>query len=310
MFGNEDGTGDEERERQNATPYMRRSRAVAVRSTRLPWGFRRMARWMFIAFLILLPLGVGRHMLDVYMQGSRRFQLTSPADVTVAGNHYVSREEILKALGVPAHKSGSGINVFRVSLGTLETRVMSIPWIQSATIVRSFPHHLDVYVTEREPVAFASPEGQIRMVDANGVLLDTPDKSHFDFPILRGLDFRANAASRKSQIDLYRKFMRETSHKVSRSGWIVSEVNLSDPGDLQALLVQGQETLLVHFGHQDFLGRFENFLTVLPELRKANGRIDSVDLRYNNQVVVNPEEQGSGTAPSSQASAAGKANNE
>ena len=101
--------------------------------------------------------------------------------------------------------------------------------------------------------------------------------------------------------------MRETSDKISRSGWIVSEVDLNDLGDLQALLVQGKETLLVHFGHKDFLGRFENFLTVLPDLRKTNAPIDSVDLRYNNQVVVNPEGQGSRTSPATKTKAADKA---
>ncbi|MCL5005462.1 MAG: FtsQ-type POTRA domain-containing protein [Acidobacteria bacterium] len=286
---------------------MRRSRAVAVRRSRFPWGIRRTVRALFIAILILLPLGGAGYLLTVYALNSSRFQVNSPADVTVVGNHYVSRKEILSALGVPVPNSGFGINVFRLSLQSKEKQVKTIPWILSATIVRSYPHHLTVYVTEREPVAFVDVEGQIKMVDRNGVLLDTPDKSHFDFPIIRGLNFQADPARRKSQIDLYREFMRETSDKMSRSGWIVSEINLSDPADLQALLVQGQETLLVYFGDRDFLGRFENFLTVLPELRKTNARISSVDLRYSNQVVVNPEGQGSGAPPATKTSTARKA---
>jgi cell division protein FtsQ len=307
MLETEDETGDNDREQPNAAPYMRRSRAVTVRRSRFPWSVRWVVRWAFIAILILLPLGVGGYLLAAYALNSPRFQLNSAGDVTLTGNHYVSKEEILNVLGVPVHNSGSGINIFRLSLETREKQIQAIPWILSAVIVRSYPHHLAVYVTEREPAAFVNVESQIKMVDRQGVLLDTPDKSHFDFPIIRGLDLRADSSGRKSQIDLYRVFMREISDKMSRSGWIVSEVNLNDPDDLQALLVQGRETLLVHFGHRNFLGRFENFLTVLPELRKTNARIDSVDLRYNNQVVVNPEGQGSGASPATKTSTAGKA---
>ncbi len=307
MFGSEDETGPEEREPSAAAPYMRRSRAVTVRRSRFPWSFQRVVRAALVAILILLPLGWGGRMLTVYALNSPRFELNSPSDVTVVGNRYVSREEILDALGVPAQNAGSGINIFKMSLKNGERQIENIPWILSATVVRSYPHHLAVYVAERTPVAFVNAGGQIKMVDEYGVLLDTPAKSHFDFPIIRGLDFRADAAGRKSQVALYREFMRETSDKISRSAWTVSEVNLSDPGDLQALLVQGQETLLVRFGHTHFLERFENFLAVLPELQKANGQIDSVDLRYNNQVVVNPAGQGSGNSPTTKAGPGSKA---
>ncbi len=306
MFGNEDETGSGGRETSGSTPYMRRSRAVTVRRGRMPWGWWSVARITLIALLVLLPLGVGGYLLGDYVLNSPRFQLSSPSDVTVDGNRYVSRDEILEALGVTSNSAGLGINVFKMSLESREKQIESIPWVLSATVVRSFPHHLAVFVTERTPVAFVNIGGQIKMVDQDGILLDTPDKSRFDFPIVRGLDFRSDPSARKPQVSLYREFMRQTSDKISRSGWIVSEVNLSDPGDLQALLVQGQKTLLVHFGHANFLGRFENFLTVLPELRKNNAQIDSVDLRYNNQVVVNPEGHGSGKSPASRSGANSK----
>ncbi len=296
MFGIEDETGDNGREQSNATPYMRRSRAVAVRRSRFPWGVRRLLRWGLRAVFVLLPLGAAGYLLTVYALNSPRFQLSSPADVAVAGNHYVPKEEILNALGIPARKANSGINIFRMSLESREKQIDAIPWILSSTIVRSYPHHLAVYVKERKPVAFVSVAGDVKLVDQNGVLLDTPERSHFDFPIIRGLDFRENPNALKSQVDLYLEFMQETSDKMSVSGWTVSEVNLSDPGDLEALVVQGKQTLLIRFGRRDFLTRFKNFLAVLPELRKANSPINSIDLRYNNQVVVNPAGQGSGSA--------------
>ncbi|MEJ2007354.1 MAG: hypothetical protein P8Z30_04220, partial [Acidobacteriota bacterium] len=83
------------------TSYMRRSRAVAVRRSRFPLGIRRAAWWIGIAIFVLLPMGFGGYRLAVYLLNSPRFQLASPADVVVKGNHYVSKREILNALGVP-----------------------------------------------------------------------------------------------------------------------------------------------------------------------------------------------------------------
>jgi cell division protein FtsQ len=274
-------------------PYMRRSRAVAVRQTRIPRGFRRLVWWSGVILFVLIPVGVGGYLLGTYLLNSPRFQLRSPADVVVRGNHYVSRAEVLAALDVQADASGSRSNIFRSSLARREKQVESVPWVRSATVVRSYPHSLAIYIAERVPVAFVEVGGQIKMVDQQGVLLEAPEKGHFDFPIVKGLDFRGDAADRIERLDLYDRFMRETSGKVSSFGWVISEVDLSDASNLKALLVQGGQTLLVYFGNTGFLVRFKNLMTVLPQLRKTNAGIDSVDLRFRDQVVVNPAERDS-----------------
>lgn len=294
MFGMDDDTMPDERGSASETPYMRRSRAVAVQRSRFSLGIRRVAWWAGIVIFVLLPVGAGGYSLAVYLLNSPRFRLTSSKDVKVLGNHYVTREQVLDTLGVGSEDSRRDQDIFRLSLKRAREQVESIPWILSATVVRSYPHALAVYVTERRPVAFVDVGGQVKMVDAHGVLLNTPDKSHFDFPIIEGLDFQADAEGRQEQINLYQEFMRETRGKVSRSGWTVSEVNLTDVSNLKALLVQGERTLLVYFGHTDFRARFENLLEVLPQLRKTNAGIGSVDLRFRNQVVVNPAGQNPG----------------
>ena len=307
MFWTDDEKVPDEMDSSSETPYMRRSRAVAVRQSRLPQGVRHVAWWAGIILFVLLPLGVGGYLLGVYLLHSPRFQVASPADVLVEGNHYVSKGEILAALGVTAGAAGRKHNIFSSSLNGEERYVEAIPWVQTATVVRSFPHRLVVYVDERVPIAFVDAGGQIKMVDGQGQLLDPPEKSHFDFPIVKGLDFEKDAEGREERLQTYQKFMQETSGKMSRSGWMVSEVDLSDASNLKALLVQGGQTLLVYFGHAGFLDRFDNLMTVLPQLRKTNARIDSVDLRYRNQVVVNPVDLNSGNSVSAGPGTARKA---
>jgi cell division protein FtsQ len=107
--------------------------------------------------------------------------------------------------------------------------------------------------------------------------------------VLTGLDAANGQAERVARLALYEVFERQIAGEIAGSGWMVSEVDLADPDDLKAMLVQGRETLQVHFGHEAFQERFRSFLTLLPEVRKAQGRIDSIDLRYRNQIIVNPE---------------------
>jgi cell division protein FtsQ len=287
------------------TPYMRRSRAVAVRQSRIPRGIRRFVWWSGVILFVLMPMGIGGYLLGAYLLNSPRFQLSSPADVVIEGNRYVSKEEVLTALGVQAEASGSGSNIFWTSLGQRERQAKSIPWVRSATVVRSYPHSLVVYVAERVPVAFVDVGSQIKMVDQQGFLLDTPEKAHFDFPIVKGLDFQGDSADRAVRLALYQEFVRETSGKMASFGWIISEVDLSDASNLKALLVQSGQTLLVYFGNNSFLDRFENLMAVLPQLRRTNASIDSVDLRFRNQVVVNPAGQDSAGGPSAGANTAG-----
>lgn len=300
MFGMDDDTVSDGMG-SSETPYMRRSRAVAVRRSRFSLGIRRVAWWAGITIFVLLPVGFGGYSLVSYLLSSPRFHLSSSSDVTVVGNHYVSREQILSTLGLPSGNPQTDEDIFRISLKGAERQIDTIPWVQSATVVRSYPHDLAIYVTERHPVAFVDVNGQIKMVDQHGILLNTPNKSHFNFPIIKGLDFEGDAEGRQARIHLYQEFMQETSSKMSSSGWTVSEVNLSNASNLKALLVQRGQTLLVYFGHADFLARFENLLRVLPQLRERNASVGSVDLRFRNQVVVNPvgENSGNGQGPGS-----------
>jgi len=131
--------------------------------------------------------------------------------------------------------------------------------------------------------------GQVKLVDADGVFLEKPDKSEFNFPVLGGLDTTGNAMERVSRIAMYQEFMQQVKDSAPTSGWMISEVNLADAEDLKAMLVQGRESIEVHFGHTNFQERFSDFLNLLPDIRKTNAKIDSVDLRFRNQVVVNPE---------------------
>ncbi|MFB3920392.1 MAG: cell division protein FtsQ/DivIB [Terriglobia bacterium] len=271
------------------SPFRRRQRAVPVRRGRYA-KLRRILRWAGFGVLVLLPVGYSGYRLALFGLTSPRFMLTSGDEIVVEGNHNVSRGEILNVLGFPTSgKLTRGVSIFRYPMDNRRKQLESIPWVKSATLTRAYPNHLAVSLVERTPIAFVNIEGQMRLVDAEGVLLDRPEKGSFDFPVLAGFSAGGGQEERVARLALFQQFSREITEDAATSGWMVSEVDLTDADDLRAVLVQGHETLSVHFGHENFRQRFQNFLSLLPEVRKSINKVDSIDLRYRNQIVVNPQ---------------------
>jgi cell division septal protein FtsQ len=155
--------------------------------------------------------------------------------------------------------------------------------------MRILPNCLVVRVVERTPVAFTNAGGRVGLIDSEGMVLEKPQSSTFDFPVVTGLDSVADLDERRARIALYQEFIHQLGEEIPHAGWMISEAGLADADDVKALLVQGRDTLQVHFGHENFLEHFHTFLALLPELRKSNALLDSVDLRYRNQVVINPQ---------------------
>lgn len=289
---------------EEESPYRRRPKPVQARRRSFSQALGRVLRWSAAGLVILAPLAYGGLRLARYARSSPRFEAASASDVVVQGNQYVSSEEILSALGLQVSDSPYSANLFRMSLDEMRNRVESISWVKAATLTRAFPHRLVVSVVERKPVAFVNVDGVVKLVDAEGVILEKPERGNFAFPVIEGLDAASDARGRRARLAVFQDFLRQLSEESASSGWLVSEVDLSDTDDLKAVLVQGDDTILVHFGHQDFSERFHDFLDLIPEMRKDSARINSVDLRYRNQVVVNPQPAGPpGTeAPSKQKS--------
>lgn len=275
--------------------YRRRQRVVVV-SRRSGSGLRRLVRWTAKATAVILPIGAAIALLTWYVTHSRHFALTGPDAVILSSNRYVTLVEVESALG-----AGAEPNLFRLSLDDARRQVETIPWVRSASLRKVYPNRLQVDVTERQPIGFVNLPGGLNLVDADGVLLEKPAEGSFDFPVLSGINSSMSLADRKARLALFGQFAQELKAHPNGAGWLISEVDLADDGDLKALLVQGHQTILVHFGDKDFGERFETFLALLPQVEKAASAIDSVDLRYRGQVVVNPKEPGSMAAGSKRA---------
>jgi cell division protein FtsQ len=87
----------------------------------------------------------------------------------------------------------------------------------------------------------------------------------------------------------------------------VDEVDLSDPEDVKVLAKGGSGPILLHLGSENFLPRFMLFLSNVQKWEQERGKLESVDLRYGREVILNPDMHPAQPPPSPQAAKAGAA---
>jgi cell division protein FtsQ len=98
-------------------------------------------------------------------------------------------------------------------------------------------------------------------------------------------------------MQLYQRFVAALDADGSRSAEQLSEVDLSDPEDVRAVLPAAGSDILVHFGDENFAERYRSFQQHLPGWKRQYPNLASVDLRYQHQTVLEmaPDKPAAGT---------------
>jgi len=109
------------------------------------------------------------------------------------------------------------------------------------------------------------------------------------------LALRAMRATRAARMKIFNQFTSDLDSSGEKISQELSEVDLSNPEDVKALIPDHSMDILVHFGDTDFLDRYRKFQQHLPEWRTVYPKLSSVDMRYERQVVL--EMQPGSTVP-------------
>jgi cell division protein FtsQ len=246
-----------------------------------------------VAFALLGTAAVAFAGVRSYLMHDPRFVVASSDDIQISGAEHLTRGQILSVFGPDLER-----NIFRVSLGERQADLERLPWVAHATVMRLLPDVLRVQITERTPVAFVRQGSQIGLVDASGVLLDMPADAagdpHYSFPVLTGLSADEAMSERAAKMEVYEQFLHELDGSGQRLTDSVSEVDVADPEDVKALLTSGSSDILVHFGQDKFLKRYQEFEQHLEEWKQQYPKLASADMRYEGQIVL--EMQGDGKA--------------
>ncbi len=272
---------DEEAE----SPFLRGQKRVPVRRGALPRNAAgRLALILKIAAVVLVA-GLIWLGLERYGAQSWRFRLDSSDNITVSGTTNVARSQVLDVMASDIDR-----NIFFVPLEQRKKQLEQIPWVQSAAVVRLLPNRIKIVVSERTPSAFVEVNSHIEMIDANGVIMEPPaNSSHYSFPVIIGISDNDPLSVRAARMKIYTRFMQELDSSGAHYSADISDVDLSDPDDLRATVTDPHGAVLVHLGSSNFLEHFRVYVTHVQEWRTQFQRLESVDLRYDHQVIVNPD---------------------
>jgi len=92
------------------------------------------------------------------------FRITA---VALAGNHHVSREEVLAIAGV----TGTASLLF-LDVDQARDRLKTNPWIADASVLKLYPGQLQIVVKEREAFALWQKQGRVSVIADDGTVLE------------------------------------------------------------------------------------------------------------------------------------------
>jgi cell division protein FtsQ len=214
-----------------------------------------------------------------------QFVIQSSSSIAVEGNQHLTKAQLLSIFGEDVER-----NVFTVSLAERKADLERLPWVEHATVMRLLPDHLRVSLVERTPVAFVRQGSNIGLVDKSGVLLDMAGDSQqgtrYSFPVVTGIAADDPLSTREARMKIYERFTSELDAGGEKISQKLSEVDLSSPEDVKALIPDNNSEILVHFGDRDFLDRYQKYQAHLAEWRTQYPKLSSVDMRYDRQVVL------------------------
>jgi cell division protein FtsQ len=272
--------------------YLRRQKPVEIRRRKFggrTWPFyRRVMFWT----AVLVASSYVAFVVGDFLLNARSMLLIKPDQIEVTGNHIVAREAVLQQFVRDANRS-----VLRVPLETRRSQIEQLPWVESASVQRVLPNRIRVELTERTPIAFLRTGNQLALIDAHGVILDRPDStdsSDFHFAIVSGISDDLPREQREKRMQIYQDFVKSIDLIRGGSSDRVSEVDLLNPKDLRVVMTglsnaADPQAVLIHFGNGDFTNKFRMLVDNFQQWQANAGRVQSIDLQYSRQVVVNPE---------------------
>src|SRR5579862_7029690 len=269
------------------SPFLRGQKRVSARRSTLPRKTASRLLWAFIVAAILCVAAVAAGSLYEYGERSWRFRVESSDNIEVTGMQNVTKAQIMEVMGADI-----GRNIFFIPLAQQKAQLEQIPWVESASVMRFVPNRITVEVHERTPIAFARVGPRIFLIDAGGTLMELPQKHKYSFPVILGMNPGEPLSTRAPRMKAYDELVQDLDSGGARYSQDLSEVDLTDLENLKVRVNDPAGDVLVELGASDFLKRYKTYVSHVQEWRQQFQKLESVNLRYDNQVIVNPDMEG------------------
>jgi cell division protein FtsQ len=274
---------------EQESPFLRGQKRVSVRRGSLPRRAATGLTWGLLALIVVFFCSAAVAALYHYGEHSWRFRIESSDNIEITGLQNVTRYQIMEVMG-----GDIGRNIFFVPLAVRKQTLEKIPWVESASVMRFVPNRLRIEIHERTPVAFARVGSKILLIDSVGTLMELPaaGKKKYSFPVILGMNLNEPASTRAARMKIYNDLVSQLDAGGAHYSQDLSEVDLSDAEDVKVLPSDPQGEVLVHLGSSNYLERYKVYVSHVREWRQQFDKLESVDLRYDRQIIVNPDLQG------------------
>jgi cell division protein FtsQ len=269
------------------SPFLRGQKRVSARRSSLPQKTANRLIWVSLAAALVCFATVAASAFYRYGERSWRFRVDSSDNIEITGTQNVTKGQIMEVMG-----ADMGRNVFFIPLAQQKAQLEQIPWVESASVMRFVPNRLKVEIHERTPVAFARVGPRISLIDASGALMELTSTKKYSFPVILGMNAGEPLSTRAPRMKVYNELARELDSGGAHYSQDLSEVDLSDLEDVKVRVNDPSGEVLVHLGASDYLRRYKIYVSHAREWRQQFDKLESVDLRYENQIIVNPDLEG------------------
>ncbi len=241
------------------------------------------ALFLYLAIIAILSiLAFGYKTLNIHLQEKlSRFELN---DIHITGNTILSKNEVLKMLGLK-----SGEKLLEISAGEVAITLKKSSYIRAASAVYSLPSTLRFNITEREPVAFIYGRG-LNMIDKESFILPVPGKSiHWDLPVITGIKEKLGIQGVETISETAKKAVeiaRYSSLVDMPLREMIAEINFSNKDYVAIGLVGCKAVIRVdRDNYQEQLFIAARYLKDYMDFKKIGG-LKYVDVRFKGQIVI------------------------
>ena len=234
-----------------------------------------------LAVLVIL-VGYGTYRGVTLIAAASSLQISH---LTVRGHERLSTGEVLALV-----EGLRGQNILAVTLDEWQKKLLSSPWVETATIRRVLPSTVEISIHERRPMGIGRLGTAMYLIDARGVIIDEygPSYADIDLPIIDGL--ATSPRDGGSIIDQARaEFAALVIGTVAGRQEIAKRISQLDVADLHdAVAILDGDPALLRLGDTDFIARLQQYIDLAPALRERLNAIDYVDLRFDERLYVRP----------------------
>ncbi len=234
----------------------------------------------FIIIAVGLFFGFRRHIPDDFAfltvaqdYGQRFVSLVQfpIKEVHIAGHKFTKEKVIIERLGDVWDQSLVSLNTFEA-----QRKIESLPWILRADVQRVFPHGLNIYVEERQPIGrFVTLSGTY-VFDKLGVIVERVKVgSHFQLPIYEG------SGAPKTANDL-----REILTKFDDLQPLIVRFQRVDQRRWTLILHNEMKVLLPENGLEGALSRLR---ALQAQHNILNRELAHIDLRLGDRITLRPK---------------------